>query len=257
MQGHQKRTSKGRRKCMYSVIYHSLFANKCIVSTYSTVICNGDIREGESYQIKDILEKTLKRRRHVYSSFDAKTLSWAYSALKTIVEQRGLTTQLTRNSKSAYDFPDAWNQLLESKEPSQQPIEKTTSEDKCDSEDEEVVLSPFWSRFKWASLDTSRSMDTLSFERLKPSQLAYMAALSHVKKHVECKAETQTQPMLSNGDSILAKKTRRSADALIIEGANLITGKRSRSRSMQIGEIPLADLSSKRRRVEKPENVHE
>lgn len=194
------------------------------------------------------MEKALKRRQHVYSLFDAATLDWADSALKSIVEQRGLTTQLTRDSPSVYDFANAWNQLLESKKPSKQPIEKNggKSKDGNDPEDEEIVLSPFWSRFDWTGLNSLHSMHALSFDEVPPTQLAHMAAPSHIKSYVNCK--TEFQPVLSISDNTVAKKTRRSADAEIVDRADVSRGKRPRL--TRTADIPFVGRSPKRHCIE-------
>lgn len=173
----------------------------------------------------------------------------------SIVEQRGLTTQLTRDSPSAYDFSKAWNQLLGSRKSSQQPIERKgeKSKDKNDPEDEEIILSPFWSRFDWTSLNSLQSMHALSFEEATPSQIAHMAAPSHITSYIKCKAESL--PILLIGDNTLEKKTRRSSDALIVERAGVSQVRGKRPRLTHTEDIPFVDRSPKCRCIENPAHI--
>ncbi len=185
------------------------------------------MREGTAHKVKDILDKTLKRRHQLYNAFDHKTLSCAKEALRLIIHERGLSDQLTRSSPAVYDFPKAWMELTASMEPSQQPLTNLKADGTGDLNDV-VRDTSFWSTVRWFALDTSRSMRPLALT-LKDSQLHKMASPLHIKKNG--RPEVGVQLSSSSTETPKTPKTRHSADAQVISEAKAILGKRSASQA--------------------------
>lgn len=182
------------------------------------------MRQGVAHDVKEVLYKALKNRRHFHSIFDDTTLSWANEALRHIIHQRGLSATLIQTSPSVYNFPKAWLELTASKDLCQDPPQLKAENNSHRGLDCEVkqAPSPFWSTVRWAALDTSRSMRSLTLT-LRDEHLHKMASPLHIKKFG--RVDVAAQPVSSN----VEKKRRRNADAQLMVEANEILGKRSAS----------------------------
>lgn len=184
-----------------------------------TVVCNGDMREGKAHEVLEVLDKVFKRRRYLYSIFDGRILSWANESLKLTINERGISAQLTQTSPAVYNFPKAWLELIATKDVLQQPHETKAESDNSGYLDDEVkeTLSPFWSTFNWAALDTSQSMTSLNIS-ISDNQLQKMASPLHIKK------SGQLEIGLKSGSTNGNKKRCQNVDDRVMEEAKEILG---------------------------------